>query len=256
MKIWIVSDLHLDHSPLTPPQVPDHDVMVIAGDVSNSREDALIELINLRARTHRPIVFVPGNHDLGGGTLDAFYADSESMLLKAKGIYVLPRGYDTIIDGVRFVGATLWTDFELAGDVFASEAWAARCMPEYQRVEGPDGDLLWPEHVLDVHELHRATIDLTLAQPFDGPTIVVTHHAPSPLSCGHKPGIEDAAYASDLTALIRARSPDLWVHGHIHRSVDYVLENTRVLANPRGYESDDWRENPEFDPEFVVELPV
>src|SRR5690606_31958333 len=156
-------------------------------------------------------------------------------------IYVLPAGQSVVIAGVRFVGATLWTDFALSDDVHASEAWAARHMPEYQRVSAADGDLLWPEHTSEAHDLHRAAVDHTLAQPHAGPTVVVTHHAPSPLSCGHRAGIEDAAYASDLTAMIRERSPDLWVHGHIHRRVDYVLENTRIIANPRGYESEDWR---------------
>ncbi|WEJ32746.1 metallophosphoesterase [Devosia sp. SD17-2] len=250
MKIWIISDLHLDHMPWPPPILPDHDVLVIAGDVSNDPAAALSELSRLHAMTQKPIVFVPGNHDLSGGGLDAFEAQVDGPVV------VLPAGQSVVIDGFRFVGATLWTDFAIAGDAYASQAWAARHMPEYQRVTGPDGDLLWPEHTFDAHALHRAAIDRTLAQPFDGPTVVVTHHAPSPISCGHHPGLEDAAYASDLSDLIRVRSPTLWIHGHIHRRCDYVLENTRIIANPRGYESDDWSENPDFDPQFVVEVGV
>lgn len=254
MKAWIVSDLHCDHMPWTPAAVPDHDVMVVAGDVHDSVIETILELHKIAHWHDRPIVFVPGNHDVFGSTLDAW--DSEKPRLLARDVYVLSAGQAIVVDGVRFVGATLWTDFELAGDVYSSQAWAARHMPEYQRAVGPEGDLLWPEHTSAAHELHRAAIDRTLAQPHAGPTVVVTHHAPSGLSCGHQPSIEDAAYASDLSDLIRVRSPTLWVHGHIHRRCDYVLENTRVISNPRGYESNDWSENPEFDPQLVVEVGV
>ncbi|WEJ31718.1 metallophosphoesterase [Devosia sp. SD17-2] len=127
MRLWIVSDLHTDHTPWSPSVVPHHDVMVIAGDISNSHETVLSELSRLQSLTGRPVVFVPGNHDLSGGPLDAFEHAGTGPVI------VLPAGQAVVIAGVRFVGATLWTDFEIAGDVHASEAWAARCMPEYQR---------------------------------------------------------------------------------------------------------------------------
>lgn len=92
--------------------------------------------------------------------------------------------------------------------------------------------------------------------------VVVTHHAPSPRSLrgGQVTGLLDAAYASDLESLILDLQPAAWIHGHVHRSVDYEIGRTRVVSNPLGYVTQVGRgkaarmqlENPEFDPSFTI----
>jgi len=136
---------------------------------------------------------------------------------------------------VRFVGATRWTDWLLYATEFASQSWAARRKPEYAHVWKPDA-----------HERHLAAIEAALATPHDGPTVVVTHHAPSAKSVEVTITAADAAFASDLEETVLRHRPSLWVHGHIRWHSGYVFGDTRVLANPRGYQGDEWGEKSGF----------
>lgn len=249
MRLWIVSDLHCDHFPWLPARVPDHDIMVIAGDIGDGAIDALGELTRLRRRSQKPIIFVPGNHDLFDDTLDGF-AD---MSLEA--VHMLHAGQPVIIDGVRFVGATLWTDFDLFDSEFASQAWAARHMPEYQRVWKPDGiDTIWPIDTAAAHAAHRLAIVAELSRPHAGPTVVITHHAPSGRSIGSGINESSAAFASDMEAEILRWQPELWVHGHIHSHSDYLIGSTRIFANPRGYQGGLEGEDSGFIEDLVVDV--
>jgi hypothetical protein len=113
---------------------------------------------------------------------------------------------------------------------------------------------LTPFDCLRLHNESRAFLEAELAEPFDGVSIVMTHHAPSGRSLpGFRHGDPiSAAYASDLETLIEKTRPQLWVHGHIHTSSDYRIGATRVVCNPRGYFPHQL--NPDFDPALVVEV--
>lgn len=250
-RLWIVSDLHTDASPWSPRLVPDHDVLVIAGDVSNSPEAALDEVSKLHRRTRKPVIFVPGNHDHFNGDLLAFHGTGSSWP-----VYVLSSGEAVVLDGVRFVGATLWTDWCISDKEFAAQSWAARHMPDYAYITRPEGELIWPIDLFNQNRLHRARVEAALAARHSGPTVVVTHHAPSSrsLAPGEERLEEAGAYASDLEGLMLGYAPDLWVHGHIHRSSDYRIGETRVLCNPRGYVSDDWSERTGWQEDLIVEV--
>ncbi|GHA19268.1 phosphatase [Devosia pacifica] len=247
MKMWIVSDLHTESCPWQPTKIPPHDVMIVAGDVSNDAFETVRELHALR-QTGKKVVFVPGNHDIFGSRLNLF---TPSL---AGPVFILPAGEQVIIDGVRFVGATLWTDFAIADDVYASEAWAARHMPEYAHVLSKDGVRLWPAHTRLAHAQHRAAIEGVLAVPHPGPTVVVTHHAPSRRSIAGPVDIPDAAFASDCEYLMRRYRPALWVHGHVHQKAHYWFGDTQVVCNPRGYVGPEWAEETRFEEDLVVEV--
>ena len=91
-------------------------------------------------------------------------------------------------------------------------------------------------HPAKRHERQLAAIEAVLAVPFEGPTVVISHHAPHPDSLEEKRATKplDAAYASDLEALILRHKPDLWIHGHVHSQQNYMVGRTKVMANPRG----------------------
>lgn len=252
MRLWIVSDLHMDAAYWVPDRIPSHHAMIIAGDVDKAAAETEQTLLMLAKWSLAPIVFVPGNHDVMGVDIDAWDRGNEDLL--DRGVFVLSSGQSIVIGGVRFVGATLWSDFGLADDVYASEAWAARHMPEYQRVRRPDGGLIWPADTRDTHRRHRAAIEAVLATPHAGPTVVITHHAPSRQSIAGAVDVPDAAFASDLEPMFLRHQPDLWVHGHVHQHHDYTVGNTRILANPRGYQGDDHGEDSKFIEDFVVEV--
>lgn len=249
MKLWIISDLHLSALRWCPNRIPDHDVMVIAGDVREGMAEFHDELSKIRRSTRRPVVAVPGNHDHFGETLGSF-------MQWEGGVHILPAGDVVLINGVRFVGATLWTDWLLNDREFQAQAWAARHMPDYGSITRSDGELIWPIDVSNEHDLHRSAIETVLEQPHAGPTVVITHHAPSAQSL--KPGDRThesaGAFASDLEPMIRQHRPALWVHGHIHHVSDYRVGETRVVCNPRGYQAEDWEEKTGWTEDLVVEV--
>lgn len=112
--------------------------------------------------------------------------------------------------------------------------------------------LIMPEEIIGRHEASRSYISNQLARPFEGRTVVVTHHAPSPRSRDVRFLGEptNAGFISDLDAVIEDGNPHFWIHGHIHRHLDYRMGNTRVLCNPKGYR----HEKTGYQPGLVIYL--
>lgn len=142
------------------------------------------------------------------------------------------------IGDVLFLGCTLWTDFNLFQDPAAAGAAAAREMTDYRRIRTlPHYRRLKGRQTAAWHAASRQWLESELRSHPGARIVVVTHHAPSPLSLDpcHPKGLIDAAYASNLDELVAGSGASLWVHGHTHRSVDYPIGPTRVFANQRGY---------------------
>lgn len=272
MKIWVMSDLHDDFSRSAigvwqPPEDVEADVLVVAGDIAGRLSTMGRDWIeNQRRRLGIPIVVIAGNHDFWGGSVDR-EIDRFRHRLQIDGIHVLD-GESVTIGGTRFVGGTLWTDYAICRDgVHKGQLEALASMNDFRYSRMGTGQVrprLTPQHLVGIHARHRRVIVDTLATPFAGPTVVVTHHAPSPRSLRHGTARErlDAAYASDLEDVMLAGRPALWVHGHIHCQRDYVIGETRVICNPRGYVRSrkvagvgfDEIENPAFNDRLVVEV--
>lgn len=236
MKLLIASDLHLElGEPWEPPPV-DYDVLVLAGDIDAGTRG----FERFRSQDSRPLVYVCGNHELYGRSLPA--ALDELRALSYGDSYFLENS-SAVIDGVRFLGAMLWTDFELHGLAKRREAMAvaAEQMRDYELIyvskDGPKATRLTPVDTLRLHQESRAWLTCELAKSHSGPTVVVTHAAPSlqSIALRFRTDLISAAFASDLEALIEEYQPTLWVHGHTHNHADYCLGRTRVIGNPRGY---------------------
>jgi predicted phosphohydrolase len=196
----------------------------------------------------KPVVFLVGNSEYWNGELRA-------GLVTAKGLanhLGITRLDDNAVDlaGFRFVGGTLWVDGRLSGSDTTPEA--------------PTGDDIDVIHAgatrrmtmgdaIALHQKTRRALDQMLAaSKGNQKVVVVTHHAPHPLCL--PPEIRDtmeaSVFASDLSELIEGRRPDLWVHGHIHRRVDFVHAGTRIICNAAGPGFD----NPGFQEDWVVEV--
>lgn len=161
---------------------------------------------------------------------------------------------ELVIDGVRFQGTTLWTDFKLFGES-SREAVMAKCqrgLNDFRLIHYGNLGAFSPIHAAEIFERDLAWLTAKLDEPFDGKTVVITHHLPSLLSVSarFKDDPCSAAFASNLDHLFGKM--DLWIHGHTHDSVDYTVNGTRVICNPRGY----WKRelNPRFIPDLVVEI--
>jgi predicted phosphodiesterase len=252
MKIHVLSDLHLSQGGLAHPRT-DADIVILAGDIARPEE-----AVAWAAGFDKPVLHVAGNHEFYGGSIEGTVPKLKRLSLGTN-VRVLDDEV-AVIDGVRFLGSTLWTDMRLLGDGAASVAAAdaaQRFMRDYSRIQIDEagGRPFTPGHGQALFERHSAWLAHELAQPHEGPTVVITHHAPSPLSIHPRfaGSPVNACFVSDAEHLLGRQRVQLWIHGHTHDSFDYVCNGTRVVCNPRGYARNGVNENAAFDPYFVVE---
>ena len=251
MKLLLLSDLHLEFSPLRLPDSLDFDVAVLAGDiVCPGRRLAEWLAATPALRRARAVVAVSGNHEYFDGVLqhEAAAMQQQAAALAAPPLHLLDAG-EVQIDGVRFLGCTLWTDFELRIDTADGPrsdrelgmATAARAMADYRciawREAGAAARALTPWDTLRLHGQQRQWLQSKLAEAFDGPTVVVTHHGPHRGSLAPRFAADwvSAAYLNELPESF-FEVPALWVHGHTHSSHDYRIGGCRIVCNPRGYQ--------------------
>lgn len=268
MDIWTLSDIHLTlaqaRSHHMPFAVPEADVCVVAGDIT----DDLVPALQWLSRTilpKMPVVTVLGNHEFFGHDIPAGRRTA-ARIAADLGIHLLDDS-SVEIGGTRFAGGTLWTDFRLFEDADENTTFTQRaCMAEAKQKFG-DFDEIWATEASDrmiarlfnprdAVELHRGTVAYLDRLLFDAdgtPTVIVTHHAPSGRSISPKFAdlATSAAFASGMDGFISAFQPDLWIHGHVHNSFDYQIGSTRIVCNPRGYEA---YANPDFLPALLCRV--
>jgi Icc-related predicted phosphoesterase len=224
MKLHILNDLHIEFEDFDPPAT-DADVVILAADIG-------VGLEGLRWAEERfpgqPVIYVPGNHE--------FYHHDLTLVdeLKAQApdhIHVLSDD-QVIIDGVRFLGSILWTDFTLFGeaDRFFAMQQARQQMTDFSIIQN-GGQRFTPEDAIQLHTASRDWLAAKLAEPFDSKTVVVTHHAPSSQSVHprYASDLLTSAFASSLEMLMDGDRVALWVHGHMHDAFDYEIYGTRVV---------------------------
>ena len=163
--------------------------------------------------------------------------------------------------GVRFLGCTLWSDYRLFDSPEQREEGlqkAQQFVRDFSRIGLAPGfdERFTPAVSQMLFDQSVAWLDARFAEPFDGPTVVVTHFAPSRGSIAAQfiGSPLNACFVSDLEAQILRWQPALWLHGHVHHSCDYRVGATRVVANPRGYAPKGVVENAQFAPEMLIEL--
>lgn len=247
MKLHVLSDLHTEFADFSPPET-DADVVILAGDIGVG-----LGGIEWAARQFPKalVIYVPGNHE--------FYGHDIGLTggLKAAApanIHVLNN--DKLeIHGIRFLGSTLWTDFNLHGD---EEAWfarqyAKRLMKDFASIHNGSRRFT-PEDSVELHEASNTWLVGELERKFEGPTVVVTHHLPASTSVAKRYANDplNPAFASRLEDVIEKHRPDLWIHGHTHAPCDYELFDTRIICNPLGYPGEN--RHSEFRDDLVVSI--
>lgn len=235
------------------------DVIILAGDIEIGPL-AADYAADLAAWLGVPVVLVAGNHEFYGRE----YLETCDVLQRRGdgGAHFLERTRLDLEAGgqrLRILGCTLWTDFLLFGADRQAETMrvSVERMNDFAgMIRYGDGGPFAPHHAADIFAASVAWLRSELATPFDGPTIVVTHHAPSRLSVHqtYKRDPTSAAFASHLDDLIAEAGPSLWVHGHMHHSLDYRIGRTRVVCNPRGYRPDGL--NKRFRPGLLLDVPA
>jgi predicted phosphodiesterase len=253
MRLNILSDLHLGQGDLPLPRAA-ADVVILAGDIARPAQ-----ALAWAARLDKPVLYVAGNHEFYGSSIPATAARLKALSAGTR-VCVLDDD-EAIIGGVRFLGATLWTDFALFGPGQPrerAEAEGVRFTRDFSRIfiDEAQQQLFTPAHSALLFEQHAQWLAQRLAQPHAGPTVVITHHAPSPLSIHPRfaGSPVNACFVSNAEHLMAGDRVQLWVHGHTHDSFDYRVNGTRVVCNPRGYARDGVNENAQFDPDLMVNV--
>jgi predicted phosphodiesterase len=253
MRLNILSDLHLSLGALETPR-NDADVVILAGDIARPRDAA-----SWASSFTKPVLYVLGNHEFYGSNIVDTAAEMKRLCAGSR-IRVLDND-EVVIDGVRFLGTTLWTDFLLFGDGekrLDAIREAVSSMYDFRKIRTGDAaePIFTPAHSAALFNQHAAWLERKLAEPYAGPTVVITHHAPSPKSIHPRfaQSLLNTCFVSDAEHLVDGRLARLWIHGHTHDSFDYALNGTRVVCNPRGYAKDGINENRLFDANFCVEV--
>lgn len=260
MRLHILSDIHIEaRRPPTrlkgqqarratySPSVTDADVVVLAGDVHSKGGGVAWAK---QAFPLCQVVYVPGNHEFWSGNVQRTV---EKMKAEAAGsnVHVLQRDV-LVLDGVRFLGTTGWTDFRGTGNMPAAMWDAQQIMRDYKRIRHREGYLRWrPQDAQNEAALNRTWLREQLATASPGKTVVVTHHAlcmASVRPTDKNPHL-DASYGNRWEDLF-GEHVALAVHGHTHHAADYEVYGTRVLCNPVGHAG----ESTGFDPGLMIEV--
>lgn len=277
MKLLIYSDLHLESDGFQPKRawLDAADLVIQAGDLNTGWKKPSTWLRNLGM----PAVYVPGNHEPWNDLesvpwrraafqmsdpygrpqaprvtrwthnledfddrLDEALDGSQAVLLRPNRVHVVERPEGRY----RFLGSTLWTPIE---GMTPKELAPYK---DFHRIRWNDHALFAPDHRNALFHAHHDWLAQALAQPFDGKTVVVTHHAPSLRSWSSGPGGwgDPRMYCNALDHLVE--QADLWVHGHVHTSLDYRVGRCRVICNPRGHADEPQRRW--FRKNLIVEL--
>ena len=279
MKIQSLSDLHLETHPQFVPQCADADVLVLAGDIGSYQAGSMLldpydpdfglARFSPLNGWPTPVLFVPGNHEYDNLDWDTAHQRLQATCARLQ-ITWLERQTLTL-QGVRFIGCTLWSDFDALGPLAGTAAAASasetaltqqlqarhkafRAADFYLHKTGTTrgGLPFLSAAVRDLALDSQDWLTAQLALPFAGPTVVVTHFAPSLRSTdpryGRTPGT--AGFCNALDHLLG--QAQLWLHGHVHCAMDYVHNGCRVVANPLGYARKG--EQAQFVPKRVISL--
>ena len=255
VNIQLLSDLHFESNPNFMPQpAPGADLLVLAGDIGSYQTNSSLTQLGIAdfglqrfAKWPCPVVYVPGNHEYDGQEFDEAHARLQEVC-KRLGFTWLEREV-ALIQGIRFVGCTLWTDF----DALSATSAATGAVTIGQQLAARDKALraanfaLKRNHALQAGQpmladavralglQSQAWLRQALSTRYEGTTVVVTHFAPSLHSADPRYGITPgtAGFCNALDDLLP--QAQLWLHGHLHCPIDYTVGGCRVVANPLGY---------------------
>jgi len=234
MKVQLFSDLHLELQGFYFIEEKDSDVIVLAGDIAVGL-NGIKWAIEVCEQHKKPVIYVAGNHEFYHHDYIELLAEMRELAESCPQLHFLEQD-EVVIDGTRFLGTTMWTDY--LGD--------RKTTQEFNMLElGMNLNDHWlirlqkaffePKDALAIHNRSVDWLKKKLSTPFDGRTVVVTHHGPS-LTCAHRDyGINhiSTGFLSDLDYLVE--QADLWCFGHSHSNLDTKIGKCRLISNQKGY---------------------
>lgn len=238
MALQVSSDQHLNrHKSYELPKLKSL-AIILAGDIAEGMKG--LEYAQQIAEEHqKPVIYVPGNHEYYWHNYIELQTEMRRYAKQIENVIFLDNDVFEL-EGIRFIGTTLWTDYELDGRYPRSRVMdiVGRCLNDHRLISyGLDGKFT-TEHALALHREARAFLERELNKPYRGKTVVITHHAPS-LKCAHPHFAVDevaGAFISNMDDLVKMA--DLWIYGHTHANLDIHVGKCRLVSNQLGYSSE------------------
>jgi predicted MPP superfamily phosphohydrolase len=249
-------------------------VMLIPGDlwVDNrpftrrfAGKEAWVERLS---KQFHSCVLLLGNHDYWGGILNRAVQKAKDHI-KAYGLtnVHLLENEQVVIDNVKFLGGTLWTDYDKSNPLIVMQA--PNYMNDFKEIRYRVGPVeagivrkLWTQDIINAHkETRKYILEHARRDNPDQKVVVLSHHGPSFDSVAEEyrnatDWDSNFFYFSELgwDLCDEAVQVDLWVHGHTHRACDYMVDRTRVICNPRGYHGHEAAETTGFEETLRLEV--
>ena len=239
MKIAYASDLHRESNMGDLPMPTNIDVLVLCGDVTNGAEKTIKITTEIQEMVSCPVVFVLGNHEFYDGVpiQDTIKAVRGAFQYNPNIHFLENNTVD--INGVRFIGGTLWTDFKAYhGDMQTVALFVATKLNDYKMINVnsskgivPLSNIFW----LQKHEFTRKFIEHAVEKS-ELPTVVVTHYAGHPALNGEAP-FKQTPLKGGFVSDIQEIRPDVWLSGHTHEQMYFEEEGTLFATNCYGYDA-------------------
>ena len=244
MKFRLLSDIHLEFSSYdVEPLEDDKDtVLLLAGDISVAKYKPMtLNFMEKVSKQFKTVLWIFGNHEYYKGSLGQSRAKADELICDLDNVFLLENEeFEFEEDNIVVLGATLWTDLNNGNPLTRFDV--ENSLADYSQIRLGVKGKYRKMHTMDVMGMHQTSkcflFESIEKHKKDGKKVVVmTHHAPTwkSVSPGFKGDKLNGAYVSDLSEQILDTQPEIWVHGHLHAPCDYMVDNTRVYCNPRGY---------------------
>ncbi len=248
MKILHLSDIHLEFGFIEPPTT-NADVVVLSGDIHIGTQS-----IDWAAKFSVPTIIILGNHEAYTSlALDELIHQCRKKAKQHPLVHFL-ENESVSIDGVRFHGATFWSDFELYDTFELSAHYAINMMNDFRMITY-QGETFTPEISAKLHRQSRIWLYDSISKSKDKMNVIVTHHLPTPTAIQPKyRGNElSPAFASNCIEFSKySNKISLWLYGHNHDCTEFVENGIRYATNQRGYEGHELVEG--FNPHKILEI--
>lgn len=235
----VMSDLHLEFykdngKELIKSFPVKSEILVLAGDITIFPKS--FDTLKYFTDKYEHVIYVLGNHEYYKSSLESSQ-DYIDKLNSISNLHVLKRNTVKIND-ITFHGATLW--FKESIDCFN----LSYRFNDFNQI-GDFYEWVYEENKKDVEFLSTIEKD----------SVVVTHHLPSYESVAEKyhNNKTNCFFVCNVEDIIVNNSPSFWVHGHTHSNVNYKINETNVICNPKGYFSSNHIENVHFRDDLLIE---
>lgn len=254
MKVSLISDIHLECTNPYDIVLDDSDVLILGGDILNlsillepspqqeKYRQCFCEFLSKVSAHYDHVIYIAGNHEYYAGTFMSMIPETQEFFDQNYGNVYFLENELKVIDGVGFLGSTLWTDM-LKENRTAME-YIAYALNDYRTIQSAQNQFrITPEETVQYHKHSLEKLDSILREAAELtpelPIVMCTHHAPleDSTDAQYVGSMINEAFYSDLSEFMQAhKNIKVWTHGHMHNLSDYVKHDIRVICNPRGYD--------------------